>query len=43
MGTKIVQSVLAAAVLFMVKEKLVEQTRSLLAKNVPNTLKPKVV
>jgi len=43
MGTKIVQSVLAAAVLFMVKEKLVEQTRSLLAKNVPNTLKPKVM
>ncbi|CAI8586265.1 unnamed protein product [Vicia faba] len=40
MGTKIVQSVLAAAVLFMVKEELVKQTRFLLGKNVPNTLKP---
>jgi adenine nucleotide transporter 17 len=32
MGTKIVQSVLAAAVLFMVKEELVKQTRFLLSK-----------
>jgi adenine nucleotide transporter 17 len=32
MGTKIVQSVLAAAVLFMVKEELVKQTRYLLSK-----------
>lgn len=38
MGTKIVQSVLAAAVLFMVKEELVKQTRLLLARN---TVKPK--
>lgn len=35
MGTKIVQSVLAAAVLFMVKEELVKQTRFLLTKPKP--------
>lgn len=33
MGTKIVQSVLAAAVLFMVKEELVRGARWLLTKN----------
>ncbi|XP_061343547.1 peroxisomal nicotinamide adenine dinucleotide carrier [Gastrolobium bilobum] len=41
MSTKIVQSVLAAAVLFMVKEELVKQMRFLLAKDVYNTVKPK--
>ncbi|KAJ1426399.1 Mitochondrial substrate/solute carrier [Sesbania bispinosa] len=41
MGTKIVQSVLAAAVLFMVKEELVKQTRLLLAKGTSNSVKPK--
>ncbi|KAE9615012.1 hypothetical protein Lal_00048235 [Lupinus albus] len=43
MGTKIVQSVLAAAVLFMVKEELVNQIRSLLAKGASNNVKPKLV
>ncbi|MED6147373.1 hypothetical protein PIB30_043514 [Stylosanthes scabra] len=43
MGTKIVQSVLAAAVLFMVKEELVKQTRFLLTKNATNSVKPKHV
>nr|AFK47576.1 unknown [Lotus japonicus] len=41
MGTKIVQSVLAAAVLFMVKEELVKQIRLLLTKASSNTVKPK--
>ncbi|CAL0307606.1 unnamed protein product [Lupinus luteus] len=43
MGTKIVQSVLAAAVLFMVKEELVNQIRSLLAKGASNNVKPKLL
>lgn len=43
MGTKIVQSVLAAAVLFMVKEELVKKTRFLLSKDAPNNVKPKPV
>lgn len=38
MGTKIVQSVLAAAVLFMMKEELVRGVRFLLAKD---AVKPK--
>lgn len=41
MGTKIVQSVLAAAVLFMMKEELVRGVHFLLAKNAANTGKPK--
>lgn len=43
MSTKIVQSVLAAAVLFMVKEELVKQTRFLLTKNAANSVKPKLL
>ncbi|KAK7276366.1 hypothetical protein RIF29_17505 [Crotalaria pallida] len=43
MGTKIVQSVLAAAVLFMVKEELVNQIRFVLSKGVSNNVKPKLV
>ncbi|TKY47517.1 Peroxisomal nicotinamide adenine dinucleotide carrier [Spatholobus suberectus] len=41
MGTKIVQSVLAAAVLFMMKEELVRGVHFLLAKNAANAVKPK--
>ncbi|KAF7816351.1 peroxisomal nicotinamide adenine dinucleotide carrier [Senna tora] len=41
MSTKIVQSVLAAAVLFMVKEELVKGARFLLAKDATNTAKSK--
>lgn len=41
MSTKIVQSVLAAAVLFMVKEELVRGARFLLSKDAINTLKSK--
>ncbi|XP_020211617.1 peroxisomal nicotinamide adenine dinucleotide carrier [Cajanus cajan] len=41
MGTKIVQSVLAAAVLFMMKEELVRGVHFLLGKNSANTVKPK--
>ncbi|KAF3433517.1 hypothetical protein FNV43_RR24619 [Rhamnella rubrinervis] len=41
MSTKIVQSVLAAAVLFMVKEELVRGARFLLTKNAINTVKSK--
>ncbi|KAJ4720007.1 Peroxisomal nicotinamide adenine dinucleotide carrier [Melia azedarach] len=41
MGTKIVQSVLAAAVLFMVKEELVRGVRFLLTKNTVNAVKSK--
>ncbi|RDX76640.1 Peroxisomal nicotinamide adenine dinucleotide carrier [Mucuna pruriens] len=41
MGTKIVQSVLAAAVLFMMKEELVRGVHFLLAKDAANTVKPK--
>ncbi|KAI4299446.1 hypothetical protein L6164_032907 [Bauhinia variegata] len=41
MSTKIVQSVLAGAVLFMVKEELVKGTRFLLAKNPTNAVKSK--
>ncbi|XP_015877271.2 peroxisomal nicotinamide adenine dinucleotide carrier [Ziziphus jujuba] len=41
MRTKIVQSVLAAAVLFMVKEELVQGARFLLTKNAINTVKSK--
>ncbi|XP_054789080.1 peroxisomal nicotinamide adenine dinucleotide carrier isoform X1 [Prosopis cineraria] len=41
MNTKIAQSVLAAAVLFMVKEELVNGARFLLAKDAANTLKAK--
>ncbi|OIW16178.1 hypothetical protein TanjilG_18893 [Lupinus angustifolius] len=43
MGTKIVQSVLAAAVLFMVKEELVNKIRSLLAKGASNNVKRKLM
>ena len=39
MNTKIVQSVLAAAVLFMVKEELVRGVRLLLSKKVTNTVR----
>ncbi|XP_028795984.1 peroxisomal nicotinamide adenine dinucleotide carrier isoform X1 [Neltuma alba] len=42
MSTKIVQSVLAAAVLFMVKEELVRGARFLLAKDAVNTAKAKL-
>ncbi|KAA3481936.1 peroxisomal nicotinamide adenine dinucleotide carrier-like [Gossypium australe] len=41
MNTKIIQSVLAAAVLFMVKEELVKGVRLLLIKDGINTMKPK--
>ncbi|OMO76138.1 Mitochondrial substrate/solute carrier [Corchorus olitorius] len=41
MSTKIVQSVLAAAVLFMVKEELVKGARILLLKDVINSMKSK--
>ncbi|KAL6531043.1 hypothetical protein OROHE_014112 [Orobanche hederae] len=41
MGTKIVQSVLAAAVLFMVKEELVRGSRWLLTKGAVDSVKPK--
>ncbi|KAK7305839.1 hypothetical protein VNO77_43751 [Canavalia gladiata] len=41
MGTKIVQSVLAAAVLFMTKEELVKGVHYLLAKDAANAVKPK--
>lgn len=41
MSTKIVQSVLAAAVLFMVKEELVRGARFLLSKDAINTVKSK--
>lgn len=41
MGTKIVQSVLAAAVLFMIKEELVNGARWLLTKNASNTVRSK--
>lgn len=41
MGTKIVQSVLAAAVLFMVKEELVRGVRFLLAKDAAGRIKSK--
>ncbi|KAH9766977.1 peroxisomal nicotinamide adenine dinucleotide carrier [Citrus sinensis] len=40
MGTKIVQSVLAAAVLFMIKEELVKGARFLLAQNKPKSKPP---
>ncbi|MED6173004.1 hypothetical protein PIB30_055338 [Stylosanthes scabra] len=40
-GTKIVQSVLAAAILFMMKEELVKSVQSLLAKDGSNALKRK--
>ncbi|KAA8539631.1 hypothetical protein F0562_026323 [Nyssa sinensis] len=41
MSTKIIQSVLAAAVLFMVKEELVKSARWLLTKEVTNTVRSK--
>ncbi|KAH6757246.1 Mitochondrial substrate carrier family protein [Perilla frutescens var. hirtella] len=41
MSTKIVQSVLAAAVLFMVKEELVKGSRWLLTRGVVDSVKPK--
>ncbi|GFP86303.1 peroxisomal nicotinamide adenine dinucleotide carrier [Phtheirospermum japonicum] len=41
MGTKIVQSVLAAAVLFMVKEELVKGSRWLLTRGPVDSVKPK--
>lgn len=41
MSTKIVQSVLAAAVLFMVKEELVKGARFLLAKDAAKIAKAK--
>lgn len=41
MGTKIVQSVLAAAVLFMVKEELVQSARFLLTKGSAGRIKSK--
>lgn len=41
MSTKIVQSVLAAAVLFMIKEELVRGTRLLLSKDAINAVKSK--
>lgn len=41
MSTKIVQSVLAAAVLFMVKEELVKGARMLLIKDAINTVRSK--
>lgn len=41
MSTKIVQSVLAAAVLFMVKEELVRGARLLLTKGGVNTVRSK--
>lgn len=40
MGTKIVQSVLAAAVLFMIKEELVKGAQFLLAQNKPKSKPP---
>ncbi|MBA0694834.1 hypothetical protein Goari_005104 [Gossypium aridum] len=42
MSTKIVQSVLAAAVLFMIKEELVKGARLLLVKDGIHTVKPKL-
>ncbi|EYU41263.1 hypothetical protein ABFS82_06G135600 [Erythranthe guttata] len=42
MGTKIVQSVLAAAVLFMVKEELVKGSRWLLTRGAIDSVKPKL-
>ncbi|GER54457.1 mitochondrial substrate carrier family protein [Striga asiatica] len=42
MGTKVVQSVLAAAVLFMVKEELVRGSRWLLTKRSVGSVKPKL-
>lgn len=41
MGTKVVQSVLAAAVLFMIKEELVNGARWLLMKNVASSARSK--
>lgn len=41
MSTKVVQSVLAAAVLFMVKEELVNGARWLLTKDAINTVRSK--
>ena len=41
MGTKIVQSVLAAAVLFMMKEELVKGAQFLLAKDGANAVRRK--
>lgn len=43
MSTKIAQSVLAAAVLFMMKEELVKGARLLLVGNATNTAKSKSV
>lgn len=42
MSTKIVQSVLAAAVLFMIKEELVKGARLLLVKDGMHTMKSKL-
>ena len=41
MNTKIVQSVLAAAILFMVKEELVRGVRVLLSKKASNVVRSK--
>lgn len=41
MGTKVVQSVLAAAVLFMIKEELVKGARWLLLKNSASPVRSK--